>query len=450
MQAEQFIRMGYQRILTFERPGGGFDWWGSGPPLVWLTAYGVQQLVATSKVMEIDKGIINRARGFLARKQSKDGSWNVVGSTHSETIARVKSPALALTAYVTWTLAEAGDTGPAVQKGLAYLRKHRQEAAGKAYHLSLLANAFAYGAPKDPMTKDILDELEKIKTEKDNLVYWTTTGQTATSAYGNAAHVETTAMVVLAMLQSGQYANTINKALGYIIKNRYGTGTWGGTQATILALKCLVASEVRKTQGCEARVVVLLNGEKVGTWGIYDDNREVMQMVDFKGKTKVGKNKISFEVSGNANVMYQVVSRFYTPHKKEGPAKKAIDIDIAYDRTTLHKDDTIMATATMRYNGQHPTYMVILDLGIPPGFSLDPGDFAELLGQKKIEKFSITSRQITLYLGEVKPGMVFTCRYQLKAKYPLKVKTPKSTAYEYYTPSSRGESKPVDLEVKGK
>ncbi len=27
-------------LLTFERPGGGFDLWGSGPPLVWLSAYG--------------------------------------------------------------------------------------------------------------------------------------------------------------------------------------------------------------------------------------------------------------------------------------------------------------------------------------------------------------------------------------------------------------------------
>jgi len=34
MTAENYLNVGYQKLLTFERPGGGFDWWGSGPPLV--------------------------------------------------------------------------------------------------------------------------------------------------------------------------------------------------------------------------------------------------------------------------------------------------------------------------------------------------------------------------------------------------------------------------------
>ena len=28
MRAEQYLNVGYQRLLTFERPGGGFDYWG--------------------------------------------------------------------------------------------------------------------------------------------------------------------------------------------------------------------------------------------------------------------------------------------------------------------------------------------------------------------------------------------------------------------------------------
>src|ERR1700730_10827705 len=28
MKSEQFLNVGYQKLLTFERPGGGFDWWG--------------------------------------------------------------------------------------------------------------------------------------------------------------------------------------------------------------------------------------------------------------------------------------------------------------------------------------------------------------------------------------------------------------------------------------
>ncbi len=91
--------------------------------------------------------------------------------------------------------------------------------------------------------------------------------------------------------------------------------------------------------------------------------------------------------------------------------------------------------------------MVMLDLGIPPGFSVDAGDFAEMVGAKKVKKFSVTSRQVTLYLGDVKAGDVQHFEYTLKPKYPIKAKTPSSVAYEYYTPSNRATAPPVELVV---
>jgi hypothetical protein len=48
-KAEQSLSVGYQKLLTFERPGGGLDWWGSGEPLVWRSAYGLQGLNDTAK-----------------------------------------------------------------------------------------------------------------------------------------------------------------------------------------------------------------------------------------------------------------------------------------------------------------------------------------------------------------------------------------------------------------
>ncbi|MEX2666370.1 hypothetical protein [Candidatus Uabimicrobium amorphum] len=91
--------------------------------------------------------------------------------------------------------------------------------------------------------------------------------------------------------------------------------------------------------------------------------------------------------------------------------------------------------------------MVIIDLGIPPGFNVDRGDFAELLGGNVIKRYSITPSQVTLYLGDVNPQDEIKFNYHLKAKYPLKAKTPKSTAYEYYSPDVRAESKPQLIEV---
>ena len=108
MKAEEYLNVGYQKLLTFERPGGGFDWWGNGPPLVWLSAYGLQEFNDMAKVYPIDKGVIDRTQKWLMSQQEKDGSWSNIGATHGETITRMGDPKLLLTSYVAWALLESG------------------------------------------------------------------------------------------------------------------------------------------------------------------------------------------------------------------------------------------------------------------------------------------------------------------------------------------------------
>ena len=91
--------------------------------------------------------------------------------------------------------------------------------------------------------------------------------------------------------------------------------------------------------------------------------------------------------------------------------------------------------------------MVIADLGIPPGFTVEPSAFEKMVADGRIDRYSQTARQITLYFGRVKPGAVETFGYELHPKYPIRVKTPKSEAYEYYTPDRRAEARPQQIEV---
>src|SRR5437899_8462119 len=97
MKAEQYLNVGYQKLLTFERPGGGFDWWGSGQPLVWLSAYGLEEFNDMARVYPIDRGIIDRTQAWLMKQRDQDGNWSSVGATHSEPIANMGNPKLLLT-----------------------------------------------------------------------------------------------------------------------------------------------------------------------------------------------------------------------------------------------------------------------------------------------------------------------------------------------------------------
>lgn len=452
LKAEQYLNVGYQKLLTFERPGGGFDWWGSGPPLVWLSAYGLQEFNDMARVYPIDRGVIERTQAWLMKQQGADGTWSNIGATHSETIERMGNPKLLLTSYVAWSLLDSGLRTPELTKAVEYIRKHVDDAGDNAYVLALAANALAAWDPKDDWTHDVLKRLEKRRQE---LPEWKACSYPAaatslTYARGDSVAVETTALAVLAMLKSGQFTTSVNKALTFLIKSRDANGSWGSTSATILALKALVAGLGGAKQEGTAAFQVLVNGRPAARGEVTPENADVLQAFDLKDHTRTGAHEVEIRVEGSTNLMYQVVARHYEPWKPEDVKKPVLEVAVEYDRTKLSTADLLRAKATLRYHGEVPTYMVIVDLGVPPGFTVDPGDFAELVGRKQVEKFSVTSRQVTLYLGDVKPGDVKVFEYGLKPKYPVKARTPATVAYEYYTPANRATAAPVELQVTDK
>jgi len=465
MKAEEYLNVGYQKLLTFERPGGGFDWWGNGPPLVWLSAYGLQEFNDMAKVYPIDKGVIDRTQKWLASQQEKDGSWSNIGATHGETIKRMGDPKLLLTSYVAWALLESGAKPVAnapgsdgLKKSIEYIRQHIDDAKDNAYILALAANALASWDAKDDSTHEVLRRLEKLQKDVPDwkaINFPVPGGQSLSYARGDSVTVETTALAALAMMKSGQFTNSVNKALAYVVKAKDSNGTWGSTQATILSLKALVAGLSGSKQRGAASFHILVNGKKAAQGEVTEENSDVMQIFDLTGTPganatglAAGRNDVEIQVQGETNMMYQLVGRYFEPWKKPLVEKKPIlDVSVAYDRTSLSTADLLRAKATLKYQGDTPTYMVIVDLGIPPGFTADAGDFAEMAGKKQIQKFTMTARQVTLYIGDVKPGDSLTFEYGLKPKYPIKAKTPATVAYEYYTPANRATAAPAELTV---
>jgi hypothetical protein len=145
--------------------------------------------------------------------------------------------------------------------------------------------------------------------------------------------------------------------------------------------------------------------------------------------------------------MYQVVGRYYRPWREVGGKREPLSIDLRYDRKRLKVDDILTAKVKVTYNLNRTTFMVIVDLGIPPGFSVLTKDLAAMVKRGAIKRYSMTGRQITLYMGEMRRHKPVHLRYRLRAKFPIRAKTPRSVAYEYYTPSSRGVQEPELLQV---
>jgi hypothetical protein len=451
MKAEEYLNVGYQRLLTFERPGGGFDWWGREEPLVWLSAYGLQEFNDMAKVYPIDRGIIDRTQAFLMKKRDKDGTWSSIGATHGETIASMGNPKLLLTSYVTWSLLESGYARAQLKPSVDYIRANLGAAGDNAYILALAANALATFDPKDDSTLEAIQKLDKLRQEVPDwrgAANFPARGTSLTYARGDGATIEATALSALAMLKAGVNTNSVNQALTYLVKVKSGQGTWGSTQATILALKALVAGAGSQAPKEAIPFVIKVNGQEAARGKVDADNVDVMQVFELKDFNRTGANQVDIDAAGETNLMYQIVGRYYQPWQQQvPPARRALEVDVAYDRTSLSTSDLLRAKATLKYHGEVPTYMVMLDLGIAPGFTVDAGDFAEMVGKGQVKKFSLSSRQATLYLGDVKPGDVLHFEYTLRPRYPLRARTAPSVAYEYNTPANRAEARPVELIV---
>ena len=77
------------------------------------------------------------------------------------------------------------------------------------------------------------------RTEKDDQISWTAE-ETGVYSTGSSAAIETTGLAAQALLKWGQASETVRKALNFLSSKKDASGTWGTTQATIMALRAIL------------------------------------------------------------------------------------------------------------------------------------------------------------------------------------------------------------------
>ena len=466
-KARQYIHLGYQRLVSFEIKGGGFDWFGSPPANRTLTAYGLMEFQDMAKVHDVDPNLIARTRRWLLDQQNADGSWEPEGhSFHDGPADRASRSgsrlAWSTTAYVAWSVFS-GPIDPRSRATLGYLQGRADAARDDPYIVASIANALLAIDPEGTAAQPVLDRLESLRQTSDdgNLAWWGASKSAASArrtlfyGAGESRRIETTAMAVLALRQASRSPESVRGALAWLVAQKDGRGTWGSTQATVLALKTLLAGTGKPLGGDKPRrIAILLDGETVQELSIPADQSDVLRQVDLSGRiaAATGAQRLTIEDRSGADSGYQVVFRYHEPDMVDRPDANAgpLSIRLDYDRTTIAVDETVTAVASVVNNRPDPAPMVILDLPIPAGFAIDADDLAGLVKAGSIAKFQLLARSAIVYLRDLKVGAPLTLRYRLRATMPVKVTVPPARAYEYYDPSLQGSSPTVRLTVGAK
>src|SRR5262249_35007168 len=150
-----------------------------------------------------------------------------------------RAPADITNAYIVWALTEAG-TRDELKTELDAL--YRQGKDSKDPYFLALTSLGQLNAGRSEPGLELLRRLQKEFQRETGEVAGAHTS--ITNSAGRDLTIETTALTALGWLRSGQPAEfkaSAHNAGQWLLKQRSGAGGFGATQATVLALKALIA-----------------------------------------------------------------------------------------------------------------------------------------------------------------------------------------------------------------
>jgi uncharacterized protein YfaS (alpha-2-macroglobulin family) len=434
-RARRYIGLGYQRLLTFEVRGGGFEWFGRAPANQILTAYGLMEFRDMSRVFPVDEKVIARTQRWLVRRQSGDGSWSPDARSLRDGLWRSGfNGRLMVTAYIAWSLAESGYTGPALGKAFGFLTSNK-ESIKDAYTLSLVTAALARA--KKPAAADMADRLARLAQRKGKLVHFNPTYATAYYGRGRAGAVETTALAAYALGQLGRSPKLQSGAASYLAENRDHRGTWHSTQGTILALRALLQGGAGDR---DQSVSLRINGQDGGSYKL-EAGSDRPVLVELGTRARQGVNVI--ELKAEARTTFQVVATYTLPwREKDAEEDRPLSLKVSYDRTRVKLGGIVPVEVQLTYRRPEPSGMVLLSLGLPAGLTPLPEDLKGLTVAGTVARHERERDRLNLYIDRLQNGATLRFKLRLKAVNKVRTQGVGSLAYLYYSPEVRATAAP--------
>ena len=199
----------------------------------------------------------------------------------------------------------------------------------------------------------------------------------------------------------------------------------------------MIESARAGAEDVDAQVTVSLNGGQMKNVQVDAENYDVVQLLVFDDVSLGRDNTVELSVTGKGSLMYQISGSFYLPwddlakYPELIPAEELISIDVAYDRSELSVNDTVNVAVQIALNRPGArSESAIIDLGLPPGFTVEAEDLAALVAYyndvpqdyqfAQIQRYELTGRQIIIYLTNLSEGKQLQFSFRLRAKYPKK------------------------------
>ncbi|MCC7540320.1 MAG: hypothetical protein IT379_29150, partial [Deltaproteobacteria bacterium] len=438
------VTRGYQRLLTFESPTGGFNWWGDDDPgNRILSAIMLWHLKDLETVLEPDVAVRDRTLQWLLSQQNADGSWEAGDALHAGNEVLGTSKART-TAFIAWALGHTGWAEPEVERAAGWLRSNVPP-EDDLYANALAANALAGVDPRGTSTMDLFARLDRMKIDgAETGTSWASDAPSWTGASGEAGSIETTGLVAYALMRADAFRDNSDGAMRFILANKDSVGTWYNTQATMNALRALSAAVAGTRTESAGTILVSVNGEVTQRIDVDADNRDLYRRFDLGALA--GTNEVRLDFEGTGEVSYRVVRRAYRPvlPGAVGP----LSLTIEHDTTSTQVGVPVLCTARVTNNDEAGARdQVIVRIGRAPGFNPITEDLEQLVANGLVSRYEVRADDVTLYLMGLAGGETRALSLRMIPALALEATAPASSVYAYYEPSIRQSVDPVSFVV---
>jgi hypothetical protein len=437
-RAREYLGQGYRLLTGYECENRGFEWFGNDPGHEGLTAYGLMEFSDMARVHQVDADMLERTRDWiLARRDGEGGFEFNRRSLHSW----VAKPEI-VDAYVTWSLTEA-DRETDLKAELDSLER-RARKSDDPYVVALTALALAN---RDrPGAKPLLARLARMQGEDGSLVGKSTS---IVASRGKNLAVETTALAALAFLRDAKHLAHGEMAVRWLLEQRRRGGRFGATQATILALRALVAHGRHARQTSSAHdLTVFVNGKPVanrhvaeGEKGVILFEREVLDPL------VPGRNEIEVRTTGEETLPWALSLTYHTLVPPSDPTC-AVGITTALDAKEVGEGETVGMTVTIDNREDGAVPMTLARIGLPAGLVPRPDQLTERKEAGDFDFYETRPREVALYLRGLKAGETKLLRLDLTAEVPGAFEGPATSAYLYYTDDVKTWAAPLRVRIR--
>ena len=441
-KASRLLDDGYKKLIGYETPTKGYEWFGGSPGHEALSAYGLVEFSDMRGVYrDVDKAMLARTADWLRSRRDGKGGY----LRDSKALDSFGNASKEVTnAYITWSITESKQPGFETEiNAAARMADSTQDAYILALSTGTLFNAGRKG--------EGLAAAKRLAVMQEADGGFKKASHSITRSGGENLQVETTSLAMLAMLKAnaagGNFEDQLEKSVQWMLAHRRGYGAWGATQATVLGLKALTAySATRGREQGAGKVSLVLNGQVLGTRSYAIGDREPLVFTGLGTHLKQGANKLELKREGTGTLPFSIAMEYRTS-KPASSTQAKVALQTVLERTQAKLGESVRMNVTLTNKTGEGQPMTMARVQLPGGLTFQNWQLKELREKGLIAFYETRAREVNLYLRQMLPNQTVQIPLDLVAFAPGQYTSQASTAYLYYTDEHKVWVEPTSIRI---